>query len=405
MEKLYTSRSNNRAARIFYCGIVNTPLYQQYLGEELFVGAAAWKMSAIVQGLRLNAYRAFLLSLTPACPSVPKWRRRSKVLRSKVSCELFLTPYGNRVVRRILMPFVFLWFCSFWARKGDKFLFYNFFSDYLLGLLALKLRGIDTYLDVEDVPRPDVGALTVTLQRMVFKVTRRLCHDRVVAASTVIAKLLGAEVFVAVQGCVVPSGNPPPIRIDSDKIRFHYGGTIIPDTGSELFIRAVTLLQNLSVMERCEFVVTGFFDETFLRAASALGEMNKISIRLRKGISHEEYRCELDRSFASLALRLPDSSISDTTFPSKVIEIASRGRLVVTTSVSDVPLFFNSGNACLIEPASPEALARALINVANNPELYAAKAARGYQATIDRFGSKGVGRNVGEFLTGRDGWQ
>jgi glycosyltransferase involved in cell wall biosynthesis len=87
-----------------------------------------------------------------------------------------------------------------------------------------------------------------------------------------------------------------------------------------------------------------------------------------------------------------------TTFPSKVVEMAAYGLLVVSTRVSDVPLLFDDSSAELLSEASPAALASVFARVIEDPGGARHRADRGLAMIRERFSSAAVGRQMAQFL-------
>jgi hypothetical protein len=68
-----------------------------------------------------------------------------------------------------------------------------------------------------------------------------------------------------------------------------------------------------------------------------------------------------------LSLKMPGSNLVATTFPSKVVELASHGLLVLTTDVSDVGVLFNDDTAVVLRDATPGELASKIAGIARCP--------------------------------------
>ncbi len=100
------------------------------------------------------------------------------------------------------------------------------------------------------------------------------------------------------------------------------------------------------------------------------------------------------------APKSPESTISSTTFPSKVIEIASRGLSLVSTRVSDVGDIFTDDAAWLLPQFSDRALSDILRDMARNPAEVRRRADAGQALARARFAPLAVGRALSEFL----GW-
>jgi glycosyltransferase involved in cell wall biosynthesis len=121
----------------------------------------------------------------------------------------------------------------------------------------------------------------------------------------------------------------------------------------------------------------------------------------RGNVSTGEYRQILQDSHLGLCLKLPSSSMGATTFPSKVVELASNGLLVVSTKVSDVPLILDNSCAFLLGEATAQALANALTEIASHPEKSGATALKGQQKIAALLSEETVGAGLLQFWRGR----
>ena len=99
-----------------------------------------------------------------------------------------------------------------------------------------------------------------------------------------------------------------------------------------------------------------------------------------------------------LSLRIPGTELATTTFPSKVVEFASQGLLVLSTDVSDVSLLFDEDSAALIHEATPDALAHRIASIVENPDAHRRIAEQGRHVIEATCGRREVGARLIEFL-------
>jgi glycosyltransferase involved in cell wall biosynthesis len=119
---------------------------------------------------------------------------------------------------------------------------------------------------------------------------------------------------------------------------------------------------------------------------------------VRQDIGPEEYRQTLAGADVGLSLRLPGTSMTNTTFPSKVIELASLGLLVVTTDISDISVLFDAQTAAILKRAEALELATLIASIALDPRHYERVAAAGQQRIVERCSRRSVGKQLVEFL-------
>ncbi|MGA3023417.1 MAG: glycosyltransferase [Bryobacteraceae bacterium] len=147
----------------------------------------------------------------------------------------------------------------------------------------------------------------------------------------------------------------------------------------------------LSLLKREAPLALESFCFTIVGSGELAGELREIAetsydgrIEFRGRISDSEYQELLRISHIGLCLKMPGHPMGQTTFPSKVIEFATWGLLVVSHKVSDVACLFPGDGAYLLDEATPEALAGALKNIAQRPDDAANRASRGQMTVQNR---------------------
>ena len=95
---------------------------------------------------------------------------------------------------------------------------------------------------------------------------------------------------------------------------------------------------------------------------------------------------------------MASSEMGKTTFPSKIIEYASHGLLIVSTKVSDVPDLLDDNSAILLSEETPVCLVDAIRYIIDNvPDvLQVAKQGQQRIQTTCNYGI--VGKGLAEFL-------
>ncbi len=392
-----------RKLRIYYVGMVCTGAYVKAIREDAFVGAASGKMSSVVTALRLAGRRAVLVSL----PFVGKGAGRlpGRLCRGDRFPALFLPVWRSPAVRKVLGTFSLAWFAIHRVRSRDTILFYNHGLEYLLALLILRMRGVAVFQDIEDVPISTERGLRGVLNRLGYVLMFKLASARKVTVSNLVGKTLNLSDFLAVQGIaaenVTAVGQEKWTQLEAGApLRVHYGGTLMASTGLDLFCAAVAQLGATAepIGRRIDFIVTGIGDLKCIHDLIATLRSDWLGIEVHQGVARDVYFDLLDSCHASLSLKSPESEISSTTFPSKVIEITSRGLALVSTQVSDVGDIFTDNAAWLIQQFSDQALSDILLNMARNPAEVRRRADAGQALARARFSPPAVGRALAEFL-------
>ena len=86
------------------------------------------------------------------------------------------------------------------------------------------------------------------------------------------------------------------------------------------------------------------------------------------------------------------------TFPSKTIELAAHGLLLISAAVSDVPKVFPGQTACLLEDEQPATLAQLLVWLEAHRNAASSIAQNGQHRVHQLCGIENVGRSLKTFL-------
>lgn len=393
-----------RPGRVFYFGMVNTPAYCASRGLDLYVGAAAGKMMGVLLALRSVGLRAWLVTLPILNGRASPGLQAAGVGRDIPSFHLgsCRSPW----LRRAWGAVGFLRFSLSRVRSHDRVIVYNHALEYLPALIVLALRGVVVFHDIEDLPRRDERGIRGLFNRLGFWVTHRLTSSRKLVASCQIGERVNIPRYLPVYGLF--SGQPAfnashskwSNLSEGQPLRVHYGGTLAQETGLDLFLAAVQILSRGEVQDgpAVTLCVTGAGDLDRIREVGSSLAGGRLQLEVYNAVSREAYLELLGSCHASLALKLSTSSLASTTFPSKVIEIASHGLALVSTRVSDVPLIFDEGAAFLLESESPEALAGLLQTMSRSPAEVVRRAEAGHRLVRERFSDRVVGDALNRFL-------
>ena len=390
--------------RIVYVGTVETRAYARAVGEDLYIGAAAGKMGSVVSALRLAGRRAYLVSL----PFPGKAARKAHFAAISTHGDgfpaLFLPVSRAPSLRKLRGFFTFALFAARRVRQDDIVLFYNHAAEYLLALVILRLRGIAVYQDIEDAPIAADRGLRGLLTRIGYRAMWRLSSPRKVTVSEQLGRDLGLTDFVAVQGIAAPVGHTGTREAwaqlaQGGPLRLHYGGTLMTSTGLDLFCDMIEILQAKppEPPQAVTFLVTGVGNFDRLKELANRCPPG-LRIEVHGTVNRDCYEALLAGCHAGLSLKLPDDAISSTTFPSKVIEITSRGLALVSFAVSDIGDIFGEDEAFLLREPSSEHLAEVIRAMARHTEAVRTRAEAGKQVTRRRFAPASVGARLADFL-------
>jgi len=177
-----------------------------------------------------------------------------------------------------------------------------------------------------------------------------------------------------------------------------FGGSLMEELGSKLIVDAINILrhEHPELVNQLHFVVTGKgpFAETF----KVLATLAKDWLSFKESIKRTEYLDVLANSHVGLSIRLSSFEMGATTFPSKVIEFADHGLLVLTTRISDVPLLFGD-SALYLENETAPALAEMLASLPSRSYELSKVANLGREKVLNICSPEIVGINLYRLVT------
>jgi len=283
--------------------------------------------------------------------------------------------------------------------SGSVLVFYNCQIHYVLALIISRLLGRRCILDIEDGYRRDDHSIRSIPNSVLVKIFNRCCNGGAMLASSSLKEQTSATRTYVCYG--VAEVLRPKRDWSVTPLQILLGGSLLKETGAALFLEALELLQTKypAVLKRLRFVVTGFGELAGQLQKAAVGEKQGF-LSFQGNVTSGEYRKILRESHIGLCLKLPFSSMGATTFPSKVVELASNGLLVVSTRVSDVPLIFDDTTAFLLDKTTPQGLVDALRNIADNPERASRIASNGQHKIASLLSEEKVGAELLRFWQG-----
>lgn len=393
--------------RVLYVGMCNTEIFSAWLGRSVFIGAGSYKMLGVLSALRKAGIDAQMVTLPVlGHKSKPRLTGRIDLYENEIPV-MHLPTASHRGLRKLVSILVFALFCATEVSNKDRVILYNHYVEYILGVAILRFRGILPIIDIEDAPNPDRHGLAAFLDRHLFRLFLSLSSSRQLIVSNSLAKQIGLRDYLAVYGVAsertlsakaierkwkeVARGNP---------LRIHFGGFLAPETGTELLALALEMVGRESVRNtgKIELHVTGFGDLGLLEAAVRITKPD-LQVVFHGKLDRADFREVFRQCHASLQLRLPTSGYSETTFPSKTVEITDEGLLLVTTAVSDIPFVFDDTNAVILKMGSPDELAGAILAMRHNPHCMGQIAIDGNNVSRTIFSMEAVGRRLVAFIS------
>ena len=387
-----------RLARVYYIAPVASQELNERYGQQRYVGAAAKKVFAVCRALRGAGISPVVVS---TAMDRPKSHRRNRATRTDGVAYVRVYSVGTAWMRRIFSALTLLFFVLKVPRKGDRVLMYNFFPEYALAAAWLNFFGMAAILDVEDAPTSREPGLRGSTTRLSYQILKKLTAPRQVVASGSLAALLGLRTVCIVYGASRSNHIVHRPKFVAPRLNIHIGGTVNAGTGSLLFSAALKETALIAPDIPIDFHVTGHWDNEGMTALKKEVETSSnIGLFLYRALSASQYDALFAQMDVGLSLRLSTHEISDSTFPSKVVEITLGGLLLCSTCTSDIPELFDDESAILLREETPRALAQTFIEINGQRRRSARRAACGSARANELFNSNAVGNRLAAFLHG-----
>lgn len=391
--------SNSCKKRFFYVGNFFSDSMRIERGIFTDSPAATQKITEISLSIRGAGERIWLISLGRGQSNLPFQYFSARAGRIRGVPVIYLPFIKTPTITHLFTLFALFLQVVLITNQKSVVIYYNYLQHYLLSIISLRLLGRRFIIDIEDGYRQDEGGLKSKVEKFLLSFYCWLSKDRVMMASTnILNKKLTQKPFICY-------GVSPP-RILKDKwdkapLKVLLGGSLLPDTGSDLFIKALQLYNSKYLKEshQIKFIVTGFGEASERLRNLANGELKGI-LTFYGIVTDAEYSAIANDCHIGLCLKIPSRSMGDTTFPSKAIDLVSRGLLLISTKVSDIPLIFDSESAILLDQPTPENLLDAVVWVSNNCNNSKLIALRGTHKINALLSPLNVGNKLIEFWQG-----
>ena len=263
-------------------------------------------------------------------------------------------------------------------------------------MLAARLCGMPVVLDLED-GSPDAGhGVRSAAKALADRLFDRLCSRALLACSA-----LGAA--TALRPSLVYYGIASPVaaapRFGGETVTALLGGTVDRDTGAETFADAVDALRRDAPgwAAALAIEVTGK-GASIGRLAALAAERRMPVVTVHGRLDDTDYARVAAKVDVGLALKPNHGPLAHTTFPSKVVEMAAAGQLVLTTDISDVRAVLGDDGALYLTDDTPATIVDRLRWIVANPDAARAIAARGSAAVARACDARTAGVRLAHFL-------
>jgi len=362
--------------------------------------AASRKVFLLTKVLRNAGVRVFVLSLGRGRQDGSGRYFRVKVRRVNSIPVIYLPFIHFPVVSELLSLFSsipILWYINRKKKGNNTALFYNRMLAYLPALVAVRILGFDTFLDLEDGATDlKYWSLPGIKSRILRGLFDSLCSGGALLACDALKRTTKLRPTQSCYGTTEPQSAIT--NWDLVTVTVLLSGTVSRDTGALLLVEAIRILRDQapSWARGLRFDITGKGDclEIFKSLAE---DSRKPSLIVHGRITDRQYQKIIKHTQVGLALKPNTGKLAQTTFPSKVIEFASHGILVVTTDISDVRKVLANG-AIYLTVDDPLILVDKLRWIVENRRTAKALSLDGMYAVTAICAPEKVGKRLSEFL-------
>lgn len=361
--------------------------------------AATRKIILMSKALRLAGVKPIILSMGRG-GAIAEWKSFPGIVRRINGLPLLYIPFTSIPILSQLVSVLSLIYvvCKLRLRGIKNLIFYNRTEAFLPSLLVGSLMGYKNILDLEDGEvRTSQRLLSRSFARMITYTFDVLC-DRALLACSALKEATSIRPTLCYYGAIFKFRQK--LKFDSKAITVLMSGTLSDETGANLLIDAIRMMVSSEMpwLKNIRFEITGKGEslDDFVRLARATSYPE---IVVHGRLTDLDYAEVLNRADVGLSLKLNDGPYANTTFPSKVIEYAAAGLLVVTTDISDVRAIFESG-ALYLNQDSPLELIRHFEFILTSPNEAFMVSEIGQKSVQDICSPKLAGNKLQHFIFG-----
>lgn len=219
-----------------------------------------------------------------------------------------------------------------------KIFFYNSLPEYLFAIIYCKIFNLDIFLDIEDSPRRDEFNINAIINSIFFYIYKNYFFKNYMCTNIKNYKLIKKYnkkfIYYGSIKKFIPNN-----LLANDKILILFSGTINKVTGLNIFIELVHQINiddnYMFIREKVHFYVTGNLD----RRDDISSLLNYSNVSLKLNLPYNDYLNLLSNVNLAFNLRIPNSYINNTTFPSKIIEYLRHNIHVISSKNEDLESF------------------------------------------------------------------
>ncbi|MBN3144812.1 glycosyltransferase [Pectobacterium brasiliense] len=243
-------------------------------------------------------------------------------------------------------------------------IFYNRLPAYILSLFVSVIFRVKRIIDIEDgeVVANEGKSLKNKVKSIVPWLYDIFCKDGAMLACSALSSMTKIEHTTCYYGTVSPVIRENTV-FDRNKASILLSGSLSEDTGAERLSNAIRLMRSDSQRWRnVQFEISGQ-GPSLQSFQDLMNGEGFPAVRVHGRLSNTDYHDLLVNCDVGLALKPIIGSLANTTFPSKVVEYANSGLLVISTDISDVRHVLGADGAIFLSTDSEDEIINAFDKV------------------------------------------
>jgi len=315
-----------------------------------------------------------------------------------------LPAVGMPLLGKLLAPFCYFGILRELISKArqSNVIFYNYSLTYLLLMCLLRLAGMVTIVDFEDVTTvhwSDLRRLKTALFKgskfVSMKACLRVANKIILPCRSFSVQVPRSKPYMVMEYCAPNELFSLQDTTWSDPVQILFSGPYQRDHGLSLLQEAFQILEKRKSIGYFHFHFCG--EVRLPRQLQEIASRNLECISCHGFLSRPDYLALLQRSQVGLALQLRDGIYGRTNTPSKAYEWLSAGKLVIACDVGDLGSF-GEDKIVILHPETPEVLALLLEDIRLNHSRYGRIISTAREYSRRAWAADVLGRRLAEFV-------
>lgn len=362
--------------------------------------AASRKVFQLSQALKQSGVRPIILSLGRGRTN-GKRDYFPRTVKRVNGIPIVYGPFSNiPFVSEVLSLFAFIAILiRFSTRPKKAVIYYNRMPAYILTLLTSTITGYNNFIDIEDGEIfQKSNKYYLNPKHFIIALYERFCNKGALLACQALQNVTKVRPTLCFYGTV--NSTPYIKRTIEEDLHILMAGTIEPETGSDILISSIKKMRsNQDAWTKHIYIDVTGKGSAIKSLENMAAEPGWPRVVVHGRLTDKEYKKVLRNSHIGLSLKRIEGILADTTFPSKVVEFANEGLLVIATDISDVRKLMGNG-AYYLTKNDPDQLI-SLLKQANSNRTQLTDYAKQGHITIANFCSKtSTGARIANFLFG-----